>query len=330
MGLGWGLIPVGQGRPGAPAATASRKVVRPGSVAAPGRAEQAGDLRYGRVAGFDVAHGGARGLVPGLGHDQLERDLLVAEVGRRGVPELVQFQAVAGGGGGGGVLNRGVPGPCAGRCRGARGGVPGRACGWPGTAARWCATCRRAGAAAGAAGARSRCPSRRTRCRRPWIGWVPAAARGRGLRLDHARRGRRTGVSRRDPAEDVARAADDEGTERGIGRGLHHGEASRSRSNTDGRGTSAESRVRFHTEARSITPTTALTRSRHTARRTSGAARSRPFQSAIGPGLDPGGPTGIRPVPEWDRVRALVWSRPRRAPRTGTRPAWRPRRRTVW
>ena len=37
-------------------------------------------------------------LVPGLGHDQLERDLLVAEVGRRGVPQLVQFQAAADGG----------------------------------------------------------------------------------------------------------------------------------------------------------------------------------------------------------------------------------------
>jgi len=33
--------------------------------------------------------------VPGFGHDQLERDLLVAEVGRRGVAELVQSQAVA-------------------------------------------------------------------------------------------------------------------------------------------------------------------------------------------------------------------------------------------
>ena len=42
----------------------------PGSVAAPGRAEQAGDLCDGRVAGLDVAHGGARGLVPGLGHDR--------------------------------------------------------------------------------------------------------------------------------------------------------------------------------------------------------------------------------------------------------------------
>ena len=66
---------------------------RPGSVTAPGRAEQAGDLGDGRIAGFDVAHGGARGLVPGLGHDQLKRDLLVAEVGRCGVTELVELQA---------------------------------------------------------------------------------------------------------------------------------------------------------------------------------------------------------------------------------------------
>jgi hypothetical protein len=48
-------------------------------MAAPGRTEQAGDLGYRRVAGFDVAHGGARGFVSGLGHDQLERGLLVAE-----------------------------------------------------------------------------------------------------------------------------------------------------------------------------------------------------------------------------------------------------------
>jgi hypothetical protein len=62
-------------------------------VAAPGWAEQAGDLGYGRIAGFDVAHCGAREPVswPGVGHDQLERDLLVAEVGRRGVAELVEF-----------------------------------------------------------------------------------------------------------------------------------------------------------------------------------------------------------------------------------------------
>jgi hypothetical protein len=42
-----------------------------GSVGAPRRAEQAGDLGYRGVTGLDVAHGGARGLVPGLGHDQL-------------------------------------------------------------------------------------------------------------------------------------------------------------------------------------------------------------------------------------------------------------------
>ena len=47
-------------------------------MAAPGRAGQ----------------GGARGLVPGLGHDQLERNLLVAEVGRRGVPGTPWNQAV--------------------------------------------------------------------------------------------------------------------------------------------------------------------------------------------------------------------------------------------
>ena len=64
-----------------------------GSVAAPGRAEQAGDLGDSLVAGLDVAHDGARGLVPGLGHDQLQRDLLVAEVGRGGVTELMEVQA---------------------------------------------------------------------------------------------------------------------------------------------------------------------------------------------------------------------------------------------
>ena len=34
-------------------------------------------LGDGRAAGLDVANGGARGLVPGFGHDQLQRDLLV-------------------------------------------------------------------------------------------------------------------------------------------------------------------------------------------------------------------------------------------------------------
>jgi hypothetical protein len=63
------------------------------SVTAPGRSEQAGDLRDGLVDGLDVAHHGARGLVAGLGHDQLQRDLLVAEVGGCGVAELVEVQA---------------------------------------------------------------------------------------------------------------------------------------------------------------------------------------------------------------------------------------------
>ena len=56
---------------------------------AAGRAEDAGHF----AAGFDVAHGGAGVLVPGLGHDELERDLGVAEVGRGAVPELVELQA---------------------------------------------------------------------------------------------------------------------------------------------------------------------------------------------------------------------------------------------
>jgi hypothetical protein len=38
----------------------------------------AGDLGDGFAAGFDVAHGGAEVLVPGLGHDELERDFDVA------------------------------------------------------------------------------------------------------------------------------------------------------------------------------------------------------------------------------------------------------------
>ena len=46
---------------------------------AAGWAEDAGDLGDGFAAGFDVAHGGAGVLVPGLGHDELERDFGVAE-----------------------------------------------------------------------------------------------------------------------------------------------------------------------------------------------------------------------------------------------------------
>ena len=62
-----------------------------GLAPAAGWAEDAGAL--GRfAAGFDVAHGGAGVLVPGLGHDELERAFGVAEVGRGAVPELVEIQ----------------------------------------------------------------------------------------------------------------------------------------------------------------------------------------------------------------------------------------------
>jgi len=44
-----------------------------------GWAEDAGALGH-FAAGFDVAHGGAGVLVPGLGHDELERDFGVAGV----------------------------------------------------------------------------------------------------------------------------------------------------------------------------------------------------------------------------------------------------------
>jgi hypothetical protein len=47
-------------------------------VLAAGWAEDAGDLGDGFAAGFDAAHGGAEILVPGLGHDELERDFGVA------------------------------------------------------------------------------------------------------------------------------------------------------------------------------------------------------------------------------------------------------------
>ena len=66
-------------------------------MASPRRVEQLGDVGDGCGAGVDVAHRGPRRLVARLGHDQLQRDLLVTEVGRRGVTEL---QAAAGGGGG--------------------------------------------------------------------------------------------------------------------------------------------------------------------------------------------------------------------------------------
>ncbi len=43
--------------------------------------EQLGDLGDGFGAGADVAHGAARVAVPGLGHDRLEGDVLLSEVG---------------------------------------------------------------------------------------------------------------------------------------------------------------------------------------------------------------------------------------------------------
>ena len=105
------------------------------SVSPPWRAEQAGDLGHGCVAWPDVAHDGARGPVPGLGHDQLEGDLLVAEMGGCGVPELVQVQPPAAGGGG--VLLEQDPGAVIAQASpaGVRAGVAARD-GAPGQAAR--------------------------------------------------------------------------------------------------------------------------------------------------------------------------------------------------
>ena len=47
------------------------------------------------AAGPDVPHGGG-GAVPGLGHDQLEGNARLAEMGSCGVTELVQFPTGAG------------------------------------------------------------------------------------------------------------------------------------------------------------------------------------------------------------------------------------------
>jgi hypothetical protein len=49
----------------------------------------------GGEAGFDVALHRPRGFVSGLGHDDVGGDVGLAEVGGRGVPELVQPEAVA-------------------------------------------------------------------------------------------------------------------------------------------------------------------------------------------------------------------------------------------
>src|SRR5664279_2622045 len=58
-----------------------------------GDVEEFGDLGDGFAAGPDVAHGGAGVAVPGLGHDQLEGNAVLAEVGGCGVAELVQYPA---------------------------------------------------------------------------------------------------------------------------------------------------------------------------------------------------------------------------------------------
>ena len=62
-----------------------------GSASPAWRFEQGGDLSDGFGAWADVPHRGARVAVPGLGHDQLQGDALFAEVGGRGVAELVQL-----------------------------------------------------------------------------------------------------------------------------------------------------------------------------------------------------------------------------------------------
>lgn len=68
-----------------------RRVSGCGGVA--GWREDAGDPGDGFAAGAGVAHGRAGVAVAGLGHDELERDLLLAEVGGGGVAELVGVQA---------------------------------------------------------------------------------------------------------------------------------------------------------------------------------------------------------------------------------------------
>ena len=67
------------------------KVGRYCSASSAWRFEQGGDLSDGFGAWADVSHRGARVAVPGLGHDQLQRDALLAEMGGRGVAKLVQL-----------------------------------------------------------------------------------------------------------------------------------------------------------------------------------------------------------------------------------------------
>lgn len=61
------------------------------SAVAPAEVEQLGDLGDGFGAGADVAHGAAGIAVPGLGHDRLELDVLLPEVGGGAMPELVKL-----------------------------------------------------------------------------------------------------------------------------------------------------------------------------------------------------------------------------------------------
>ena len=68
-----------------------RKVGRYCSASSAWRFEQAGDFSDGFGTWADVPHRGTRVAVPGLGHDQLQGDALLAEVGRCGVAELVQL-----------------------------------------------------------------------------------------------------------------------------------------------------------------------------------------------------------------------------------------------
>ena len=101
------------------------------------RFEQGGDLSDGFGTWADVPHRGARVAVPGLGHDQLQRDALLAEVSRRGVAQLVQ-------------LPPGVPGEQ----------DPGAVVAEPGPSSRRAQVPGLRGGGRGRGGARSRTPAR--------------------------------------------------------------------------------------------------------------------------------------------------------------------------
>jgi hypothetical protein len=61
-------------------------------VASAGRGGDASDLGDCLAAGPGVAHGGVRVAVAGLGHDELQRELLLAKVGGGRVAELVGIE----------------------------------------------------------------------------------------------------------------------------------------------------------------------------------------------------------------------------------------------